>query len=111
MKRKNRPSLDARLRAHWRGWIFRPLNPMPTLILRAAQRRIQLRAQQRFVNHMTRLEATGRKPGTPLDDATRVWNYVRQNGVRRPLTPRQQRRRAHKAGVTREALAGLLGTR
>jgi hypothetical protein len=32
----------------------------------------------------------------PLDDDRRVYNYVRQGGVGRPLTPRQQRRRRHK---------------
>lgn len=35
--------------------------------------------------------------GEPLTDGERVYHYIKQNGIRRPLTPRQQRRRMHKA--------------
>ncbi len=102
MKRRYAARQTARERAWRRGWVFRPVNPMPELLWRARsahqhERHLALTARQ----DERRLGAT-KEPSAPLVDAERVYNYVKQIGVRRPLTPRQQRRRAHKmhrAGV------------
>lgn len=104
---RRRPGKTARQRAAERGWVFRPVNPMPELLWRARsahqyERWLTLTARQ----DERRLSAT-KEPDAPLVDAERVWNYVRQIGVRRPLTPRQRRRRVHKAKTTRTALAGM----
>jgi hypothetical protein len=89
----------ARERAAERGWVFRPVNPMPELVLRAAY----AHQVQRAAGHAPR------RPVEPLNNDMRILAYYRQNGTpRRPLTPRQQRRRWHKNA---HALAQELGLR
>lgn len=78
----------------------------PAAIVMAYHRKAYARHLARTARQDER--RTGEKPpGTPLTDVQRVWSYVRQMGVRRPLTSRQQRRRAHKgaraAGRSRAA--------
>lgn len=112
---KRRP-LSARERAALRGLVFRPLNPMQTLILRARERHQAERTAATFARRMAREEdrALGRHLhplGDPLTDDARVYNYVKQNGITRPLTRRQQRRRRHKVNAGHVRLAGLVGTR
>lgn len=104
-----RTRYTARQRAELRGWVFRPLNPMPELVLRARaahlRERIEATRERRAERRLLPGNYSGGKhPDAPLVDAERVYNYVRQIGVRRPLTPPQQRRRAHKAKCSRAEL-------
>lgn len=95
---QRRPGKTARQRAELRGLVFRPLNPMPELILRAQSAHANQRIEMRKALRAAREKAALNTLGEPLLDAERVWNYGRQNrNVYRPLTPRQQRRRVHKA--------------
>lgn len=88
----------SRQRANERGWVFRPVNPMPELILRAAYAHRNERfktCQERLLKRPFRGQPS--RPGMPMPDGERIMAYYRQNGTpRRPLTPRQQRRRKHK---------------
>lgn len=92
---QRRPGKSARQRAEERGWVFWPVNPMPTLIDSARHQRAHQRAENQRAAARARL-AAGDRPDEPLGDDERVYNYVRQNGITRPLTRRQQRRRRHK---------------
>jgi hypothetical protein len=97
-----RPPKTARQRADERGWVFRPLNPMPELILRAAYAHQAQRAEMRKALHSARAFTRPARgltsvPGMPVGDGRRILAYYKQNDTpRRPLTPRQQRRRRRK---------------
>jgi hypothetical protein len=74
---------------------------MPELVLRAADAharlRIEDRAARRALVRDARYDAGLPQHGEPVEDGRRILAYYRQNGTpRRPLTPRQQRRRKHK---------------
>ena len=98
-----RTRYTARQRAELRHRVFRMVNPMPELILRAQVAHQRERASAR----KTRLRRA--LAGIPLTDANRVFNYGRQNGnVYRPLTARQQRRRVHKARKHQFSNLGIL---
>lgn len=89
--------MNARQRAELHGWVFRPVNPIPELLWRARSAHQHARYLALTARQDERKLGATKEPAAPLVDAERVYNYVRQIGVRRPLTPRQQRRRAHKA--------------
>jgi hypothetical protein len=97
MRRVTTPK-TARDRAAERGWVFRPVNPMPELILRAAYAHQGNRQLAAHYRRETRLAEADIIPGTPMEDAARVEAYRRQNGQHDliTLTPRQSRRCWHK---------------
>lgn len=91
--------MNARQRAEAKGYVFWPVNPMPTVILTAqdGRRRQQADRRRERIAHPPIRMATMQRTGTPLTDKQRVYNYVKQGDPRRPLTARQHRRRRHKA--------------
>lgn len=74
----------------------------PYTIVMAYHRHALARFEKRQARRAARPRrlAAGRspqQPGMPMPDGERIMAYYRQNGTpRRPLTPRQQRRRKHK---------------
>jgi hypothetical protein len=96
-KSRKVPGLSAAARAHWRGWVFKRLNDVVLFIAYRA-------GQAPYGTRPKRTPEQQRKAMKVLTDAQRVWNYVRQNEVHRPLTPRQQRRRRHKANRMGQSL-------
>jgi hypothetical protein len=93
-KSRKVPGLSAAARAHWRGWVFKRLNDVVLFIRYRA-------AQAPYGTRLKRTPEQQRKAMTVLTDAQRLWNYVRQSGA---PTPRQQRRRRHKANRMGQSL-------
>ena len=92
-----RTRYTARQRAELRGWVFRPLNPMPELIARARQHRIFARRMAWNQLRAARVAQMDHYPGAPVDPEMREAVYRQQSGgPLRTLTPRQCRRIRHK---------------
>src|SRR5678815_2752717 len=90
-KSRKVPGLSAAARAHWRGWVFKRLNDVVLFIRYRA-------AQAPYGTRPKRTPEQQRKAMTVLTDAQRARNYMYQAGTHSgTFTPRQQRRRRHKA--------------
>lgn len=92
------PPYSAVDRAWWRGWVFKPISDMVTMI---AERRHFLAA----VRVRPRTPAEQRKAIEPMLHGERALAYLRQNAMDRPFTPRQRARMRRKCKVGGRAYA------